>query len=180
MDISNWPIEKIMQLPDECFGSRWPVLFSNPVGVRAVEYFLSELSLPDRCVLWGLQYMTFPDNTDLYSAIGLYAFRLGTQVVTTDSEFNALENLLPDVGELFGGVRIFRDMLGFPSLRLPVNAQGRKVVLRIENRLLQTLNFSCALVFSGIPREIPDCYAGFPEEKFDEMIRLLRIGVKIR
>ncbi len=65
-------------------------------------------------------------------------------------------------------------------MRLPVLAQGRKLVAQVIFLVPQEVHFSISLVFSSIPREIPDYYAGFPEEKFDEMIRLLRIGVKIR
>ncbi|GAI86378.1 unnamed protein product, partial [marine sediment metagenome] len=29
MDIRNWSLDQVMQLPDGCFGRRWPIVFSE-------------------------------------------------------------------------------------------------------------------------------------------------------
>lgn len=54
MDISSWPLSKIMQLPDSCFGARWWVgdYMGSTTGV--VHYTAGEEALPHRFVVWGV------------------------------------------------------------------------------------------------------------------------------
>ena len=52
MDIRNWPMNRIMQLPDCCFSRRWPVGVSWLGEAVSVGYDISEAGLPERCVIW--------------------------------------------------------------------------------------------------------------------------------
>ena len=54
MDVRRWPIDKIMELPDWCFGQKWWV--GTYVGTTAdtPEVFIMEESIPDIFVLWDV------------------------------------------------------------------------------------------------------------------------------
>ncbi len=180
MDISNWPMDKIMQLPDSAFGTKFSVFISGNANAAATVFFISDFALPDRCVLWEVSIAIREQaNISSFHASNV-SLKLGTQAITTNAQAAALEDLLTGMNENIGGARFVRGTVLLTRLRLPLSPQGRKVVAVLHNTILLPATMVVGLVFSAIPTEIPDCYAGFPEEKFDEMIRLLRIGVKIR
>ena len=180
MDISNWSMERIMQLPADCFGRRWPIIFCDQVVASATKYESSKLALPDRCVIWGIDFATYTAAVSGLTGNMAYAFKLGSEVVTTDAQFIALMDVFPGSPEIVDGVEILRGPNVLSDLKLCIPAQGKRLVLRAKNFFSSTLRYTITVVISSVPTEIPDLYAGFPEEKFDEMIRLLRIGVKIR
>ncbi|GAH72945.1 unnamed protein product, partial [marine sediment metagenome] len=54
MDVRNWPADRIMQLPDHCFGRRWLV---SVIGARSEigpAFDISEAGLPEWTVIWNL------------------------------------------------------------------------------------------------------------------------------
>ncbi len=52
MDIRNWPLSQIMQLPDAAFGRRWPVGLAYAFAGAGAEFDISEAALPERFVIW--------------------------------------------------------------------------------------------------------------------------------
>ena len=180
MDISNWPMEKIMQLPDSAFGTRFSIIMSASVIGPVTTVFTLSIALPDRCILHELSIGSTVQSSGLSSVLTDCSLSLGGSLPASVTEFDLLEPLLTGIEEKLFGSKIMRPPLHLTRLHLPVLAQGRKVVLRVHVIPPFVSQLSVGLVFSSIPNEIPDFYAGFPEEKFDEMIRLLRIGVKIR
>ena len=178
LDISKWPISRIMQLPDDCFGTKFPIIFSGSITSGPSKFFTSELSLPDRSVLHSVEVMNISNTPGTVGGRIFLSLALSTNTVVTDAQFAALDNLLPGIDEIQAGARAFRCPISCRMMRIPVPAQGRKVVARVRFIPAQEVTFVICLVFSSIPAEIPDFYAGFPEDKLDEMIRLLRLGVK--
>ncbi|MBA7558059.1 hypothetical protein ES705_50848 [subsurface metagenome] len=54
MDVSKWPLEKIMALPDWCFGKRWWVgIYLGTAMAEAVPFIIDQ-SVPDVFVLWDV------------------------------------------------------------------------------------------------------------------------------
>jgi len=155
MNIRNWPMDKIMQLPDCCFGRRWPIIFSGHGSVPNVTmYFISEMALPEKCVLWELSTAVRGNFTAGLPEVA-YAIRLGDQLPATAAEFVAMEDLLPSCDEIDATARIFRDRLVLRRLRMPIASAGRRLVLRVFSDTLDTW-WSMGFVFSSVPTEVPD------------------------
>ena len=121
-----------MQLPDNCFGRRWPVgvyTFEMSVGTY---YDISEAGLGDRCVFWNL----FGYAAGSTMGWTVFSFALGDQLPVNDAEFDALEPLFSDVGLLLPPRRELAvgGATGpvFLPMRLPVQAQGRRIVGRFD------------------------------------------------
>ena len=157
MDIRDWPLSQIMQLPDNCFGRRWAIIFTQACEGITIYRWISETALPNRCVLWELWIngeSIITAGPDLDFPIFL---KLGDQEPTTDAIVTGMAELLPDSDEQTDNNRVYRPNLHLVNLRLPIDAQGRRVVVRVnclEDRAMQLV---IALVFSSIPTEVPDC-----------------------
>lgn len=159
MDIRNWPLERIMQLPDHFFGRRFMFQMYVNVTVGKEAWDISELALPDRCVLWEMSWGVIAASVTLFDAV---RFALGDKVPASAAEFDALEQLLPLAGTRPAarpGFRFFDryNQVSVTSLRMPISAQGRKVIMEVYDETGTTLPVVAHLVFSSIPTEIPDC-----------------------
>lgn len=180
MDISKWPLDKILQLPDSCFGARFTISFSVQLGVAGSTYLMSSLALPDRAILWEISARSQWILTPGGAASTIFALALGEKLATSATEFDAMEPLFPSVPEILGTTKVMRMPISLSQMRMPVHAQGRRVNAYLQNGGNDLVSLSVNLVFSAIPNEIPDLYEGHPKEQWDELIRLMRIGVKIR
>lgn len=157
MDVSRWGLGRIMQLPDHCFGRRWPVGVYASTGGTGTYYDISEAGLGDRCVVWQASYWTGGEAT----ARLLVSLSLGDVLPVTDAEFDALEPVFSDLGRIrlarrgidLAGVGVFVSFL----MRLPVMAQGRRLVGRFEVLASALAPPAAVLTVSSIPREVPDC-----------------------
>jgi len=157
MDIRNWPLDKIMQLPDHCFGRRWPVLFSQGLSAPGTKYFISEMGLPDRCVLWELCCSVVSEVVGVPYECVPFSLALGDNLPVGFNQFWEFENMFPEADEISQRMKLFRGNLYLTQLRKPYAAQGRRVVLRVEEVASASWPFSLGLVFSSIPKEVPDC-----------------------
>ena len=169
-----------MQLPADAFGTRFSVIMGARQAGPFVTFFLSNIALPDRCILHELFIGSTAMRGTFSSQQTDCSLSLGSRVPANLTEFSLLDPLLTGIEEGASGVKILRPPLHLTRLRLPVLAQGRKVVLRAHVIPPFISEISVGLVFSAIPTEIPDFYMGSPLEQWDELIRLMRIGVKIR
>lgn len=156
MDIRNWPLDRIMQLPDHCFGRRWPVIFTKQAAIQATSYFISELALPDTAVLWEIHSTIIIGGEATTSTYLPHNLKLGDQLPTADAQVAALDDLLPGLDERDAVGGILRDDIHLTRLRLPIAAQGRRVVLRLVNTEEVAIVFQLGLIFSSIPAEVPD------------------------
>lgn len=156
MDISNWPLDKIMQLPDCCFGRRWPIIFTL-VTTAPTNYFrISEITLPDVCVLWELFVHAVSENTYVILYNRAISLALGDHLPADDAQFTAMANMFPEANELDNDIRSIRGHLCLTNLRKPYKAQGQRVILRAVCPSTETCIFSVGLVFSSLPKEVPD------------------------
>lgn len=157
MDISKWPMDQIMQLPDHCFGRR--VVYT--AGFRSENagtvYDMCRLAFPERVVIWSIQYKVVSPGLDGWMYIGT---ALSDVLPTTTAEFDALEPLLPYFGILDG----LRWIVPFwvsenyvlDSLRNVCESKGRKLIVRAET-YPTVLSLVVSVTASSIPREVPDC-----------------------
>lgn len=156
MNISRWPINEIMQLPDHVFGQRWPVGVVQRQSEIGVYYDISEGALPEKCVIWHSSIYTLE-----YATItGSISVSLGDNLPTTDAEFDAMEPLFRNVGIVVAGRSSFYFgrypmIAAWPERRF-VAAAGRRIVGRFEWTAAVAWSMSFLAVVSSIPTEVPD------------------------
>jgi len=156
MRIDNWPMDKIMQLPDCCFGRRYCVSCTL-VGVNdTTQWDISEIGLPEKFVIWDVNifYSTSNDNDSM--------FRLayGDQLPTTVAEMDRLKPVIHGLGvegheprHVYIGYQ--RDT-GNLNLRLPVASTGRRLVLEAHTVAEKVMAITVAIIVSSMPKEVPD------------------------
>ena len=156
MDIRNWPLDRIMQLPDWCFGRRWMVgvgAFSNAI---TTVYDISEAGLPERIVIWEIGILFCCD----VGTVSFVSLALGDQLPTTDTKFFANQRLFKDIGRLEGSERVL-SVCGVGSfcirnIKKPVETGGRRLIGRFLNTVAKTMLVDVIINFSSLPKEVPD------------------------
>jgi len=156
MNIRDWPMDQIMQLPDNLFGRRFGVFVALETESGVTEWDISELSLPNRCVIWELVYS--PIKSPAY----LETFRLawGDQLPTTTAEMDLLEPAFHGLG-LQGAeprtITVDIDVLvHLDRLRMPVETAGRRLVLEAAPAADKSGKIQVGIVVSSVPTEVPD------------------------
>lgn len=156
MNISQWPISRIMQLPDYCFGPRWPVELSMAGEALASKFDISKMALPETCVIWELAAVLH--SAELFE--GAFELRLGDQLPASWPAFQELELLFSGVRTILppGAVIYLTSMtsVNWQNLKMPVRAAGRRLVLGIRSGTCNGHFIQVALTVSSIPREVPD------------------------
>lgn len=155
MDIRCWPMDKIMQLPDECFGRRWVVGVGVELTGANSAFDISEFALPDVFVLWEVVMVaigTFAESAHI-------ALALGDSLPTTETAFDGLEIVLPGIvnaeGEL-GEVEVLPFAPTYiRSMRMPVTANGRRLILKGVRDVGAVVGVTAVLTISSIPSEVP-------------------------
>jgi hypothetical protein len=157
MNIKDWPLDQVMQLPDHVFGRRFPLVFKGQVGSGAAEFAMSGLSLPDRAVLWEVDILG--STTSAQGARSVYGagFAFATKLPTSTAEFAALPQFLPGSDILASGVPVFFLPTHMHNIRFPVAAMGQNVAVMAQNIGTLTINWIVTTIWSGIPNEVPDC-----------------------
>lgn len=156
MRIDNWPLGKIMQLPDCVFGRRWPVFTSQNIAGAATNQWMVEDPLPDRCVLWKICITNLGDVTDA----AVVKFAIGNHEPANDAEFDAFPRLFPgnfDEPAFEGGIYLMRYSYPIIFCRMPIMTSGNRFVVQLQNRHA-TVMIRCTIIFeiSSIPTEVPD------------------------
>ena len=157
MDISQWPLDKIMQLPDNFFGRRWPIITSRTIGPGSTDQWIIDTPLPERLILWNI----FMNGTLIGLGDTWAKFALGDHDPLADVEFDAFERLFP--GDYDYSVQEGAFYLGYRTvstlfLRKPVEVAGRRFAVQAQNGDGANGNqYTFAFVVSSIPKEIPDC-----------------------
>ncbi len=154
MDIRNWPMDMIMQLPDSAFGRRWPIGLGFTMTGDGAVFDISDISLPDRMIIWGLSFAQHGGST----ATNHLSLALGDVLPTSDAEFNLLELLFSSVkasdGEIgqFEAVTVNNNVV--PLIRQPVNTNARRLVGRSIRHVGASLGIAVVLIVSSIPNEV--------------------------
>lgn len=149
-------MDRIMQLPDCCFGRRFIVSCTIfcPAGSR--RWTISEIAFPERAVIWEAR--CWAGFTNYY--ISSFRVALGDAVPTSVEEMDQLEALFQGFGRTGIGSRLMYPYVTsgpvFTNLRLPIETAGRRMVLEAKAITDNDVDFIFVVVVSSIPKEIPD------------------------
>jgi len=155
MDISRWPIGDIMQLPDDVFGNRFIVACAGKPGGEATVWDISEVALPEHCVIWEL-YLGMELGT-----VSRAVFRLGIgdQLPTTEAIMDQTTPVFPGLGGQGAEPRdiTLKDSTQLHLCRLKhyIHSMGRRLVVQFENTGSSAINMNAIIVVSALPRSIP-------------------------
>lgn len=156
MDIRNWQLDKILRLPDWCFGRRWVVAEALLLDPAEVNYVISQDALPEVCIIWEV----WGQNSSPSWGTGSVEFRMGHQLPANLAEFRLLKPLFGPVGEV-GNIRsaFVLGSMGFyrlDKIRQNTETGAAKLVMRMENRATSGGIMQAGIVISSVPREVPD------------------------
>ncbi len=157
MDIRNWPLGRIMQLPDHCFGRRFVISCLIEGSDAAPVWDISEMALPEWAVLWELVVWCREGG----GAVSSLRLGLGDQLPTSAAMMGTLEPLIPGLG--ITGIEPRSILLGyfidprFQNIRFPIHSVGRRLVIEVSSVATKTPFVGVGIVISSIPKEVPDC-----------------------
>ena len=156
MDISKWPLSRIMQLPDWCFGGRWWVgeYMGSTTGVAY--YRLGEETLPNRFVLWGV--LTCCNSPSMLQAMRV-TIRLGGSKPASITEVYPLDRILEGVSISSIAYELYVNQNGLTwigNIRQFVEPSGRKLVLVANGDQAIAYEMTIGLLISAVPTEVPD------------------------
>jgi len=156
MNIDNWPLDRIMRLPDWCFGRRFPVSVRVNSYSGAFDVDISEIGLPEKCVVW--EFISEPYYVDHHNGYARVA--LGDQLVADEAAFMRLEPLINGYGNQGQGPRqIEYSQYTGPlhiSMRMPVAAAGRRLTAMAVAPVEKSYRCRFTIVVSSMPKEVPD------------------------
>jgi len=157
MDIRDWPFDQIMQLPDHCFGSRFQVAVVCQGADGAAAWDISELALPEKCVIWEWHMCVNAITTDIARA----RLALGDILPTTTAIMDGLEPVFRGFGVQGPEPRdIIIARWGLPAMRVlkqPLLAAGRRFILEVTGEATKTPIVCFVFSISSMPTEVPDC-----------------------
>ncbi|MBA7627280.1 hypothetical protein ES703_34742 [subsurface metagenome] len=157
MNIRDWPLGRIMQLPESCFGRRFPIWVELHNTPGQLTWDISELAFPEVAVIH--EFTIWASGVSGHSADIRLA--LGDQLPTTSAMMFALEPLFSGFGFAYIEPRASRiaatTQLLLSQLRMPISTSGRRLVFELSTGLGQTVACGVCLVVSSIPTEVPDC-----------------------
>ena len=157
MDIRNWSLDQIMQLPDSVFGNRFLVSVQSHIGAAGTVWDISEIPFPERFVIWELHVSV--SRVGVENVWCRIAF--GDQLPTTTAQMDGLEPVFNGLGMQGAGPRqIFVTSLTpiiLTRLKIPKQATGRRLVSEFGGTGPGAGYCTVSMVVSSIPREIPDC-----------------------
>lgn len=159
MDVSQWPVGKLMQLPDWCFGTRWWVgEYMGSTGGLAY-YRKGEETLPQKMVVWGVLLSCYSANC----IVAIRAtIRMGTSTPTSAEEMNLLDRVLKGISISTITYELFVNQNGVTWIdagRQLVEANGRSLVLLTNGDQSNAYEMTVGLLISTLPTEIPDWLA---------------------
>lgn len=156
MDIRNWPLGSIMQLPDCCFGRRFLVSVTPTTPSGGTGWDISEIALPERFVIW--EFFSWWSSVEL--VFFSWRLALGDMLPSTTAEMDDLQPLFPGLG-LQGAEP--RTLIPPPSLffmrwqlRVPVQAAGRRLIMELSAVATKTGIVTAGIIVSSLPTEVPD------------------------
>jgi len=156
MNIRDWPMNKIMSLPDHCFGRRFVVGLMLRTIEEATSWDISELALPERCVLWEFQMGFIARDT----GIATVRLAFGDQLPTTTAQMDILEPVLPGFGYQGADPRtiLVRGTMLYTlqKVKVPVCTSGRRIIMEVTSAAVASSAVFGLFVFSSMPTEIPD------------------------
>lgn len=157
MDIRDWPMGKIMQLPDHVFGPRYVIAATRKGSAGIPAFRMFRCALPEWTVIWEIHCGAITHATVRVSI----TLRLGDQTPVNQTVFAAMEPLMPCLECLNDNpsrIIVYPNGIWHVSrMKFPVHSMGRHIVSRHATDSGTALESTVALVISSIPKEVPDC-----------------------
>jgi len=156
MNVSRWPLDRIMQLPDWCFGRRWWI--GEYIGTAGGElvYVTIKDRLPDRFVLWSI----LVQGTDWTAATGIdLTLRLANVAGDNDSFWNAdrLFHQIASEGLTYEFFLTVKGPFYLPYIRSVHESKNNRICVGFKLRLeTEACQNQIAVLISSVPREVPD------------------------
>lgn len=156
MDISNWGIGQIMQLPDHLFGRRFVVCTRHAfVGIGS-NFEISVMAFPERMVIWEIFAQCSPEAGNLTR----WRMCFGDEVPANDAAMSLLEPVLPGMvtGTVNPGSMTTHEetILALTRLRSYRETGGKRLVSGCYAGLNVDMDVNIYITVSGVPREVPD------------------------
>jgi len=154
MKLDNWPLDRIMRLPDWCFGRRyWVGTYTGDTGGK-VFYDISEENLPDKFVVWGVLFScNSPGMTNAMRA----TLRLGTRAPLNVAETMGLDRVLKGISQPDILYEFYVNANGLsyvPNQRLLVESAGRRIVVVTNGDQSNAYEMTSGVIISALPKEI--------------------------
>ncbi len=157
MDIRDWSLDKIMQLPDCAFGRRWPVACAVESSSESDVYAIVETGVPDRAVIWEICF----SGPVAVTLAFLFEFAWADALVTSPAQWSALQKMFPCQGIQDGVDFNLSGPAGsgpaLRALKLPAPAAGLRPSMRVDMSSTTDKIVVACFVVSSMPREVPDC-----------------------
>jgi len=156
MDISSWPLSKVMQLPDFVFGAQQCI--SQYIGTAAAveSYFRMGQELPPWFVVWSILVEAEKHTAATWVNMSL---RLG-DAETAPANWKELDRLIRDkgsVGQTYDWHLPAVGLKHITGLRELVDGKGRHItgLIKMANET-GTVESMVSVFITPIPREAPD------------------------
>jgi hypothetical protein len=161
MDIRDWPLDMVMQLPDCCFGRRWSYAYGQEVQEDASAFQLITSALPERFVVWERhQWYAAPLGAGMNDDEFFVQWLLTDDVPTTVAEAATRRILFETDVLAVQGLRCFSGWLHLDRLRMPVQSGGQGLVLAMVSGGSDNATIGAGIVVSSVPKEVPDWLLG--------------------
>jgi len=156
MNISNWPTGRIMQLPDEVFGRRWPVITSRSIAIGLTDEWMCKTRIPNKMVIWEMIINAWVDYEDL----NWMKFAFGNHEPANDAEFDAFERIFEgdlDNATEEGAIYMPKMQTVRMQMRMPEEPNGNRFCFQASNTsTTNTMQIAVGIVISSMPTEVPD------------------------
>ena len=156
MNISDWPLDKIMQLPDCAFGRRFLIAIDGQTLATDGGEFVSRTKLPDRAVLWELLFTT--QHYFYTGKVGgtYWSIAFTPSPTLTATSVKEAEPLFPCQGMWYADKYQFTGLTHLVNLRMPFEAQSRYLCTDIVSLCDFVEWFTLHTIWSSVPKEVPD------------------------
>ena len=156
MNIDNWPLDKIMRLPDWCFGRRWWVGTYCGSATGTAFYGMSQETLPDKIVVWGV---LITNRSPVCLQAMRLTIRLGYRVPANVAEATALERLFKNISEpniLYEFYPQQNASIWINAERLLLETKGRHLCFVANGDQAIAYEMTAGVLISAMPQEVPD------------------------
>ncbi len=156
MRIDNWPLDRIMRLPDWCFGRRWWVgeYMGGTGGVA--EYRIGVENLPDKFVVWGI--LISARSPACLEALRL-TVRLGNVLPAVPADLNVLKRIYQGISVPTITYEFYVNPNGVTWInagRIIHESNGRRLVMLANGDQVITYEMTVGVLISSMPKEVPD------------------------
>lgn len=156
MDIRDWPLDKIMQLPDWCFGRRWWVGENcwEPEGKNF--YVIGSEELPDKFVVWGILISCECAIAALSIRLTI---RLGDNVAALTADPKVYDRLLKGISSPRVVFEFFVDVNHTTWInceREIIESSGRRLAICVAGDQVNSYEMTVGVLISALPKEVPD------------------------